>query len=474
MTPDRNVDLCVIGAGSAGLSVAAVAAQLGVRVALIERDRMGGECLNTGCVPSKALLAAAKTAQMIRDGHRFGIDAAPAIDFKRVHAHVRSVIDAIAPHDSVDRFEKLGVEVIKDEARFTGPRTIVVGQREVRARRVVIATGSEPAVPPISGLDRVRYFTNETIFDHDVLPEHLIIVGAGPIGVEIGQAYRRFGAAVTILERERAMPKDDPELAGSLLQRLEAEGVAIREGVEIKAVERDDEGISLMVNKAGQSTHLRGSHLMIAAGRKPRVTGLGLQAAGIEYNDKGIIVDAHLQTTARGVYAIGDVVDAPRFTHVCSYHAGIVIKNALFRLPAAVDYRSLPWVTFTDPELAQIGMTEDQARQRRGDNVRVVCIPYAANDRAQTERHTEGMLKLIADPRGHVLGASILGAHAGELAHLWVAAIEQKLKLRNLAQMIAPYPTWGELDKTAASEFSRPLLASRFTRGIVRALSWLS
>jgi pyruvate/2-oxoglutarate dehydrogenase complex dihydrolipoamide dehydrogenase (E3) component len=218
MMLDRNVDLCIIGAGSAGLSVAAVAAQLGVRVVLIERDRMGGECFNTGCVPSKALLAAAKTAQMIRNGHRFGIDAAPAIDFKRVHAHVRSAIDAIAPHDSVDRFKKLGVEVIKDEARFTGLRTIVIGRREVRARRVVIATGSEPAVPPISGLDRVRYFTNETIFDNDVLPEHLIIVGAGPIGVEIGQAYRRFGASVTILEREKAMPKDDPELAGSLLQ----------------------------------------------------------------------------------------------------------------------------------------------------------------------------------------------------------------------------------------------------------------
>jgi pyruvate/2-oxoglutarate dehydrogenase complex dihydrolipoamide dehydrogenase (E3) component len=402
-------------------------------VVLIERGRMGGECLNTGCVPSKALLAAAKTAQSVRDARRFGIDAQPAVDFKRVHAHVRSVIDAIAPHDSAERFEKLGVEVIKDEARFIGPRTILVGQREIHARRVVIATGSEPAIPPISGLDKVPYFTNETIFDNDVLPEHLIVIGAGPIGVEIGQAYRRLGAAVTILEREKAMPKDDPELAGPLLQQLAAEGVAIREGAEIKSAERDGEGISLTVNEAGQSSRLRGSHLMIAAGRKLRAAGLGLQAAGIAYNEKGIVVDAHLQTTARGIYAIGDVIDAPRFTHVCSYHAGIVIRNALFHLWAKVDYGSLPWVTFTDPELAQIGMTEDQARQHRGDDFQVIRIPYAANDRAQTERHADGMLKLIADARGHVLGASILGVNAGELAHLWVVAIEQKLKLRSCA-----------------------------------------
>ncbi|MEO6782543.1 MAG: FAD-dependent oxidoreductase [Bradyrhizobium sp.] len=469
---NRSVDLCVIGAGSAGLSIAAGAAQLGVSVVLIERDRMGGECLNTGCVPSKALLAAAKSAQAIRKANAFGIDATPAIDFKRVHAHIRTVIDAIAPHDSVERFEKLGVDVIRGEACFADARTIVVGGRNIRARRAVIATGSQPAVPPIPGLDQVPFFTNETIFDNDALQEHLIILGGGPIGTEIGQAYRRLGAAVTVIERDKAMPKDDPELARSLLQYLAAEGVAIREGADVKAVARDA-AIDVTIEAAGQSYQLRGSHLLVATGREPRIAGLGLQAAGIEYNDKGIVVDAHLQTTARGVYAAGDVVDGPRFTHVCSYHAGIVIRNALFRLPAKIDYRSLPWVTFTDPELAQVGMTEEQARKRHGDEIRIVRIPYAANDRAQTERHPEGMLKLVADRRGYVLGASILGTHAGELAHLWVVAIEQKLKLRDLAQMIAPYPTWGELDKAAAAEFSKPLLSHRLTRGVVRALSWL-
>ena len=445
MPLSQQVDLCVIGAGAAGLSVAAGAAQLGIGVVLIEQDRMGGECLNTGCVPSKALLAAAKAAQMIRNAKSFGIGAEPLIDFQRVRAHLRSVIDAIAPHDSVERFEQLGVEVIRGKARFTGRRRIAVNGRELRAHRVVIATGSAPAVPRIPGLDQVPFFTNETIFDNDSLPRHLVILGGGPNGIEIGQAYRRLGAAVTIIERDKALSKDDPELARPLLQRLATEGVAIHEGADLKAVARDGDSIILTVEEAGQEFELRGSHLFIATGRAPR-------------------------TSARGIYAVGDVVNGPRFTHVASYHAGIVIRNALFRLPARIDYRSLPWVTYTDPELAQVGMTEERARNRYGDKVRVLRVPYEANDRAQTERHTEGMLKLVADARGRVLGASILGTHAGELAHLWVVAIEQKLKLRHVAQMIAPYPTWGELDKAAAAEFFKPLIARPLTRAIARTL----
>ena len=470
---ELKADICVIGAGAAGLSIASVAAQLGAKTVLIERGRMGGECLNSGCVPSKALLAAAKIAHTVRTAHLFGIDAAAAVDFKRVHAHVRSVIEAIAPHDSVERFEKLGVTVIRGEAKFNSPREIVVGDQLIRAHRTVVATGSAPVVPPIPGLDQVRYFTNETIFDNDVLPDHLIILGGGPIGVEIGQAYRRLGAKVTIVEREKAMPKDDQELARPLLQHLVDEGVIIRERASAMAVLPDGNGISLTIKDAGQTTQLRGSHLLVAAGRSARTAGLGLDAAGIKFDEKGIIVDKHLKTSTHGIYAAGDVVDGPRFTHVCSYHAGIVIRNALFRMPAKIDYRSLPWVTYTDPELAQIGMTEQIARKVHGENVRIIRVPYSANDRAQTERGADGMVKLIAHRRGHVLGASILGAHAGELAHLWVVAIEQKLKLRDLAQMIAPYPTWGELDKAAASEFSRPLLANSLTRGLVRVLSCL-
>jgi pyruvate/2-oxoglutarate dehydrogenase complex dihydrolipoamide dehydrogenase (E3) component len=471
---ESRVDLCVIGAGSAGLSVAATAALLGVRTVLFERDRMGGECLNTGCVPSKSLLAAAKVAHTIRTADVFGIDARPSIDFKRTREYVHSVIKAIAPHDSVERFQGLGVDVVRAEARFTGPRTIATGcGRVIHARRVVIATGSAPAVPPIPGLDRVKFFTNENIFENDVLPEHLIVLGAGPIGIEIGHAYRRLGAAVTVLERATALPKDDQELARALLTRLSAEGMAIREGADVKEVRSEGGRISVEVVEAGRASTVQGTHLLIATGRKPRIEGMGLQEAGVAYNDKGVVVDDHLQTTARGVYAAGDVVDAPHFTHVCSYHAGVIIKNALFHLPAKVNYRSLPWVTYTDPELAQVGLTEEQARKEHGDDIRVVRIPFAANDRARAEGQADGLLKLVTTKAGKVLGASILGAHAGELTHLWVVAIEQGLKLRDLAQMIAPYPTWGELNKAAASEFSRPMLTSRVARTAVRVMSWL-
>ncbi|MGE0751292.1 MAG: NAD(P)/FAD-dependent oxidoreductase [Variibacter sp.] len=473
MSSSEQVDLCVIGAGATGLSVSAAAALLGLKVVLIERGPMGGECLNTGCVPSKALLAAAKTAHTIRNAETFGINATPSIDFKLVHEHVQAVIKSVAPHDSVERFESLGVEVVQGTAHFLDSRTISVNGRSICARRAVIATGSEPATPPIAGLEKVPFFTNETIFDSDVLPKHLIILGGGPIGVEIGQAYRRLGAAVTILERDRAMPKDDPDLARSVLRRLAQEGSSIRENAEAKAVSQDGDEIAVSIQAAGQTTEVRGSHILVATGRKPRTAGLGLQAAGVEYDDKGIKVDRHLQTTRRGIYAAGDVVDGPRFTHVCSYHAGIVIRNAVFRLSAKLDYRSLPWVTYTDPELAQVGLTEAQARRQHGNDVRVVQVPYGDNDRAHTEHRTDGLLKLIVSRRGYVMGASILGANAGELTHIWVIAIEQKLRVRDLARMIAPYPTWNELDKTAAFEFSKPLLKSRMIRGAARLLSWL-
>ena len=338
---------------------------------------------------------------------------------------------------------------------------------------MVIATGSQPAIPPVAGLETVPFWTNESIFDNETLPEHLLIIGGGPIGVEVGQAYRRLGARVTIIERHKAMPKDDPELSRSLLHRLAEEGVVIREDVSVKAATRDKRGIRISTEHAGRSGELSGSHLFIAVGRVPRTEGLDLHVAGVDHNAKGIVVDQHLRTTARGVYAAGDVIDGPRFTHVCVYHAGIIIKNALFRIPAKLDYRSLPWVTFTDPELAQVGMTEQQARERHDDHVRIIRVPYSANDRARTERRSEGLLKVVADRRGRVLGASLFGAHAGELALLWVVAIERGLRLRDLAQIIAPYPTWGEIDKAAAWEFAKLWLARPLTRAALRVLSWL-
>ena len=464
----------MIGAGAAGLTVAAVAAQLGARTVLIERGEMGGECLNTGCVPSKALLAAAKAAQTARASQRFGIAAAePTIDFAAVHRHVHGVIATIAPHDSVQRFESFGVEVIRAEARFIAPRQLAAGNRTIGARRIVIATGSEPAVPPIPGIESVPYFTNETIFSNDSPPKHLLIVGAGAVGIELAQAYRRLGAAVTVIEAAKPMPRDDAELVGTLLQCLAAEGVAIHQQTQIKRVEPNGAGIALTVEQGGRESRIDGSHLLVATGRKPRTGDLDLDRAGIRYGGAGIEVDRRLRTSARGVYAIGDVIAGPRFTHAASYQAGIVIRNALFHLPAKADYSALPWVTYTDPELAQIGLTEGEARARHGQDVAVSRFDFAENDRAQAERETVGAAKIVSRRNGRILGASILGAHAGELAHMWVLAIQQGLKLRDIAGIIAPYPTFGEVSKMAAAEFYKPKLFGRWTRAAVRLLSRL-
>ena len=464
----------MIGAGAAGLTVAAVAAQLGLRTVLIERGEMGGECLNTGCVPSKALLAAAKAARAVRESRRFGIAGGePTVDFAAVHRHVRGVIAAIAPHDSVERFEGFGVEVIRAEARFIGPRRLAAGNRTVAARRVVIATGSEPAIPPIPGIDRVPYFTNETIFDNASLPAHLLIVGGGAVGIELAQAHRRLGSEVTIIEAAEPMPRDDMELVGRLLQCLATEGIAIHRQTRIERVEPSGAGIALTVESEGSGRRIEGSHLLVAAGRKPRMAELDLERAGIRYGPSGIEVDGRLRTSARGVYAIGDAIAGPRFTHAASYQAGIVIRNALFRVPAKTDYSALPWVTYTDPELAQIGLTEAAARARHGDDVAVSRFDFADDDRAQAERETFGTAKIVSRGNGRVLGASILGANAGELTHLWVLAIQQGLKLKDIAAIVAPYPTFGEVSKMAAAEFYKPKLFGRWTRAAVRVLSRL-
>lgn len=472
---ETTADLCVIGAGAAGLTVAAVAGQLGLRTVLIERGEMGGECLNTGCVPSKALLAAAKAAQTVRTSARFGLEAGELrVDFAAVHRHVHGVIAAIAPHDSVARFEGLGVEVIRAEARFVGPRRLAAGNRSISGRRIVIATGSEPATPPIPGIEAVPHFTNETIFDNETLPDHLLIVGAGAVGIELAQAYRRLGARVTAIEAAAAMPRDDAELVASLLQCLAVEGIAIHQQTIIKRIEPSGAGVALTIEQQGSGRRIEGSHLLVAAGRKPRTADLGLDRTGVRYDENGIIVDRRLRTTARGVYAIGDVIaNSPRFTHAGSYQAGIVIRNALFRLPAKANYAALPWVTYTDPELAQVGLTEVEARRRHADDIAVSRFDFAENDRAHAERETIGTVKIVSRRNGRILGASILGAHAGDLIQLWTLALGRGMKLRDIAGMIAPYPTLGEAGKMAAADFYKPKLFGRWTRLAVRALSHL-
>jgi pyruvate/2-oxoglutarate dehydrogenase complex dihydrolipoamide dehydrogenase (E3) component len=465
-----SVDVCVIGAGSGGLTVAAGASQMGASVALIERGQMGGDCLNYGCVPSKALLAAARAAQAMRRADRLGLERHdPRVDFARVMAHVQGVIGAIAPHDSQERFEGLGVRVIRAEARFTGPDTVAAGGETVKARRFVIATGSSPLVPPIPGLDQVPYLTNETLFANTARPAHLLVIGGGPIGLEMAQAHRRLGAAVTVVEKLTLLPKDDPELVDAVRARLLAEGVALLEGCELRGADATPSGVAVTVARDGGEVTLAGSHLLLALGRRPNVAGLNLEAAGVAHTAQGIVTDSRLRTSNRRIYAVGDVTGRFPFTHIAGYHAGIVLRNVLFRLPAKVDERAVPWVTYTDPELAQVGLSEAAAR-RRGGAVTVLRWPFHENDRAQAERETEGFAKAVVDRRGRVLGAAIVGAHAGELIQPWCLAVARGMKIGALAQAILPYPTLGEASKRLATSWYAPKLFSERTRRIVRFL----
>ncbi len=471
MTDVIKCDICVIGAGSGGLSVAAGASQMGAKTVLIEKGKMGGDCLNTGCVPSKSLIAAGHAAESIRNSGRFGVNGhEPSVDFAKVNDHVHNVIGAIAPHDSVERFEGLGVQVIKETARFVGRNEVEAGGKRIRARRFVIATGSSAAVPPIPGLDGVPYMTNETVFELRERPEHLIVIGGGPIGAELAQAHRRLGSEVTILEMFRILGRDDPDAAEVVRKRMAAERIAMLEGISITGVAKKGNGIAVTIEKDGEQKTVSGSHLLVAAGRRANVDGLGLEAAGIEYTPKGITVDARLRTTNKKVFAIGDVAGGLQFTHVAGYHAGIVIRNALFSLPAKADKAVVPWVTYTDPEIAHVGLTEAEARKSHGDGIKVLTWSFEENDRAQAEQETEGLVKVVVGPKGRILGATIAGPHAGELLQPWVLAITQKLKIGAMANIIAPYPTLGEVNKRVAGSYYTPSLFSERTR---RVVGWL-
>ncbi|MFZ0072201.1 MAG: FAD-dependent oxidoreductase [Xanthobacteraceae bacterium] len=460
-------DLCVIGAGAGGLSVAAAAAAFGVPVVLIEKGRMGGDCLNYGCVPSKALLAAARRVADMRTASDLGVNAAAVrVDFPAVAQHVRDTIAALAPNDSAARFTGLGVRVVAGSAQFADRETVTVDDRfTIKARRFVIATGSTPSVPRIPGIAQTPFFTNETIFDLALQPEHLLIVGGGPVGVELAQAFRRLGSTVTVIEAATPLGKDDPECAAVVLAALERDGVVFRSGVRLVKVA----GASTIQVTLSGGEVIEGSHLLIAAGRTPTIEGLGLERAGVATTPHGITVDRHLRTTNKHIYAIGDVIGGLQFTHVANDHAGIVIRHALFRLPARIRYDAIPWVTYTDPELAQVGLTEDQAR-RAGHAVRILRWPYHENDRARIERASGGHIKVVTNRRGRILGATIVGRDAGELISIFTLAITQRLNIRALAGFIVPYPTLAEIGKRAAMSHFTPSLTSPMVR---RIIGWL-
>lgn len=466
-----NVDLCVIGAGSGGLSVAAGAAQLGQSTVLIEKHKMGGDCLNSGCVPSKALLASAKAAHTARTGAKYGVHADVTVDYAAAMEHVQSAIRHIEPMDSVERYEGFGVTVIQGAAKFIDQNTVQVNDTQITARYFVIATGSSAFVPPIKGLDTVPYFTNDTIWANRVLPEHLIVIGAGPIGLEMAQAHARLGAKVTVLEAMRAMPKDDPEAAAVVLSALRKEGIEIIEGAKVVEAAKVEGGVSITLESDGDTQTLTGSHMLVAAGRRPVVNGLGLEEAGIAFSPRGIEVDEGLRTSNRKVFAVGDVTGGYQFTHVAGYHAGIVIQRALFKIPAKVSTKAIPWVTYTDPELAHVGHTEENARKALGGDIKITRWALAENDRAAADAHLDGFVKVILDRKSRVVGATIVGHMAGELIQPWILAVTNNMKISAFTKMIAPYPTYGEINKRAAGAYFTPSLFSDKTRRIIRLLA---
>jgi pyruvate/2-oxoglutarate dehydrogenase complex dihydrolipoamide dehydrogenase (E3) component len=470
-------DLCVIGAGSGGLTVAAAARAMGASVVLIEKGEMGGDCLNYGCVPSKALLAAAKAAHTFRSSAKFGIAAnEPAIDFVRVNAHVRHVIDTIAPHDSVERFEGLGATVIQAAAKFVDPRTIEADGKKIRPRRAVIATGSRAVVPPIAGLDTTPFLTNENIFELTERPGHLVIVGGGPIGMEMAQAHKRLGSDVTVIDMAPPLGKDDPELTAIALKNIVAEGVKIIAPAKVLSVagsgKKNQDGVAVTIELEGKQTVVEGSHLLMAVGRAPQTKGLGLEAAGIKTHRGAITVSKGLKTSNRRVYAIGDVTGGLMFTHVAGYQAGLVVRNALFGLPVSNDTAAIPWATYTDPEIGQVGLTEADARARLGDGFKVLRWKYAENDRATAERRTDGLVKVITDNKGRILGAGAVGLLAGELISFYAFAIANRMKVGAFVKYVAPYPTLTEVARRVAWEFYRDALNNPWL-GRLRAINRL-
>ena len=450
-------DVIVIGAGAGGLTAAGGCAMLGLNVALIERGPMGGDCLNTGCVPSKALIAAAHRAHEMRTSAKFGIaNAEPKIDFQGVHDHVKRTIETIAPVDSQEHFEELGCEVIRGNAVLTGRHSVRVNGADLSAPRIVLAVGSRPMVPPILGLGDVPYLTNESIFDLTTCPDHLVILGAGPIGMEMAQSFCRLGAKVTVISIAPPMERDDPEAAAIALECLAAEGVTFIRG----EVSHIAPGITVTLKEGGIVT---ASHVLVATGRSFDFSALGLDAAGVAHDKNGIRVDARRRTSIKSIYAIGDCRPGPHFTHASGYEGGNMVVEIGLGVPTKVDYRALPWVTYLDPEIAQVGMIESDARRQFGDKVAVWKSEFADNDRAIAEADTRGFIKLVK-VGGKLVGATIVGRHAGDMLISSAMLIAGKSSTFGIASLIMPYPNRIEHMKKSAFAAHEGAVFNSYTR----------
>ena len=464
-------DIVVIGGGAGGLTIASVAAQLGLKTTLIEKEeKLGGDCLHYGCVPSKTLINSAKVASLMRRAGDFGLDGIqPEVDISKINRHIQSVVEHIQHHDDPDRFRSYGCEVIFGHARFINEHAIEVNNEIIESKRFVIATGSSAFIPDIPGLAKTGYLTNVDLFSLKELPKRLVVLGGGAIGLEMGQAFSRLGSKVTVLQRnDRILPNDDSELSTELKTLLEKDSMTIHLKTEASRISKQDSVISIGCNNG---LKIDADAILVATGRQANTDDMGLDKAGVKINKQGIIVDKRMRSSKKHIYACGDVCGPYLFTHMAEYQAGIVISNAMFRFPKKTDYRVIPRVTFTDPELAQVGLTEQQA-QEQGINVTVLSLPFKDNDRALTDIQNEGLYKLVTY-KGKVLGASILGPHAGELIHEIVLAMQSGVKISDISAAIHAYPTLSQIHRRVVNTAYAPKLFSSKTRTVIKWINRL-
>ncbi len=465
-----HYDMTIIGGGSGGLTAARAAQALGANVLLIDKERLGGDCLYYGCVPSKSLLHVARMLHQSRENARLGFTPAAAeVDITKVNAYVRGVIERVG---KMEQGYVEGVSVRYGHVSFKSPTTLLLNGEEVTSRNTLIATGSHPALPSIAGLSETGYLTNENVFDLNALPVSLLIVGGGPVGVEMAQAFARLGASVTLIQGpERILPHEDPQVSATIAEILQAEGITIITSARLIKAQRQGEKKVITVQQDGQELTFRADELLLATGRRPNVEELALAAAGVEYNEQGIKVNAYLQTSRPNILAIGDAIGGYLFTHVAAYQAGIAVRNALFPIgKKKVDYRVVPWCTFTDPEAAHVGLTPAEAQEQH-KQTRVVTFPWASIDRAQTESETTGFIKLVlAGKKDTLVGAHMIGSHAGELLGEIALAMQHRLTLNNIFNTIHTYPTMSTGLQQAAYEAYLTSASAASNRRIVRSI----
>ena len=467
-------DLLIIGGGSAGLTAADFAVRLGLKVALVEKSRPGGDCTWTGCVPSKTLLRIARTAHEVRTAHQSGISTGPPqVDFPVVMSKVREVMEEVAHAESPGALSSQGIDVILGEAKFLDPHTIVTADAELKSRKILIATGAGPLIPPIPGLDQVDYLTYKTIWDLEVLPEHLLVVGGGPIGCELAQAFRRLGSRVSLIEAtSRILLQDEPEASSLILDELANEGVEFHLDAPVEKIEKNGQDSSGIQLTTGQGP-VSGDALLLAVGRRADLSGLELERAGVDYNPNGIRVNRSLRTSQHHIFAAGDCLGGFQFTHYAGWQGFMAVRNALLPGSTRAVLDRVPWTTFTEPEVAHIGLTEQQARDRYGERIEVTSWPMAQVDRALTDDASAGFIKLVHQPNGRLLGATVVSRRAGEAIQEWITALDQGRKVGDLADSIHVYPTYSMANMQVSSQLRVAGLLSGASGRIVRKLARL-